>query len=333
MSEYIFRYVSKNENGLRLDQVLSSITDVVSRAQAQRFLKSGFVLLNGQQVLSPSRKVSAGQEIKLSIPPIKSASILPEKGDLEIIFEDSHLIVVNKKAGIVVHPSVGHKTGTLVNYLMHHCKDFSGIGEVLRPGIVHRIDKDTSGLIVVAKTNVAHMDLSAQFKNHSVKRQYQALVWGVPKNEFGKIDAALGRHPIRRKEIAILTNDSKAQGKRVKKGKNAITHWRVLQRYDFFSLLACRLETGRTHQIRVHLNSIGHPLVGDQQYGKTPKKIFSLLPIELKRSISKFSRQALHAEILGFKHPFSGEWYEFVSKIPKDFNLLLSQIQKLKSNL
>jgi len=332
MSSEVFRYVLQSETGLRLDQVLTSLTDVVSRAQAQRLLKSGFVLLNGEPVLSPSRKVNAGQEIKLTFPPKKYADILPEKGDLEIVFEDSHLIVVNKPAGIVVHPSVGHKTGTLVNYLMNHCKDFSGIGEVLRPGIVHRIDKDTSGLLVVAKTNEAHFDLSEQFKNHSVKRQYIALVWGILGKDYGEVNAALGRHPIRRKEMAILTNNNRDSEKKIKKGKHAVTHWRVIQRFEFASLLACRLETGRTHQIRVHLNSIGHPLVGDQQYGKSSKKKLSKLPGKLSQTVSKFCRQALHAELLGFKHPFSGEFIEFVSEIPKDFDFLLSQIKKFKSN-
>jgi len=175
--------------------------------------------------------------------------------------------------------------------------------------------------------------LSEQFKNHSVKRQYKAMVWGVPNKDFGKVDAALGRHPIRRKDMAILTNNNRDSEKKIKKGKHAVTHWRVIQRFEFASLLACRLETGRTHQIRVHLNSIGHPLVGDQQYGKSSKKKLSILPGELSQTVSKFCRQALHAELLGFKHPFSGEFIEFVSEIPKDFDFLLSQIKKFKSNV
>ena len=176
------------------------------------------------------------------------------------------------------------------------------------------------------------MNLSEQFKNHSIKRQYKALVWGVPEEDYGEVNAALGRHPIRRKDMAILTNDSRENYKKIKKVKHAVTHWRVIERFEFTTLLACRLETGRTHQIRVHLNSIGHPLLGDQQYGISSKKKLSLLPNELIKTISKFCRQALHAESLGFKHPFSGEFLEFVSEIPKDFDFLLTQIKKFKSN-
>tara|TARA_B100000700_G_C15036072_1_gene852879 strand:- start:1190 stop:2191 length:1002 start_codon:yes stop_codon:yes gene_type:complete len=333
MSINTIRSVSQNENGMRLDRVLSSFADVVSRSHAQRLLKSGFVLLNGRQVLSASVKVYAGQEIKLSIPPKKSAGIIAEKGNLEIVFEDSHLIVVNKPPGIVVHPSVGHKRGTLVNFLMFHCKDLSGIGEVLRPGIVHRIDKDTSGLLVVAKTNEAHINLSEQFKKHNVKRQYKALVWGVPDRKFGLVNASLGRHPIRRKDMAIFKNDSSDGEKYNKKSKYAVTHWKIMQSFKFASLLACRLETGRTHQIRVHLNSIGHPLIGDQQYGKPPKKILSLLPNETVKFLSKFCRQALHAELLGFEHPLTGVWLEFNSELPEDIHLLLTEFQNLNSKI
>ncbi len=190
MSDYISCCVKDNEAGMRLDQFLASMDEIVSRAQAQRLLKSGNVLLNGVSVSAPSRKVYSGQSIQLTVPDSEPSEITPEKGELEILHEDSDVIVVNKPAGMVVHPSAGHASGTLVNYLMHHCNDLSGIGGILRPGIVHRLDKDTSGVLVAAKTDSAHLDLSSQFKQHTVKRQYQALVWGVPDKEFGVVDGA-----------------------------------------------------------------------------------------------------------------------------------------------
>lgn len=327
MSDYISCCVKDNEAGMRLDQFLASMDEIVSRAQAQRLLKSGNVLLNGVSVSVPSRKVHSGQYVKLTVPPQESADILPEQGALEIMHEDSDVIVVNKPAGMVVHPSAGHASGTLVNYLMHHCNDLSGIGGILRPGIVHRLDKDTSGVLVAAKTDLAHLDLSSQFKQHTVKRQYQALVWGVPDKEFGVVDASMVRHPLRRKEMSVI--ESNVKGESVNsKGKHAVTHWRVINKFEIASLLACRLETGRTHQIRVHLTSIGHPLVGDPQYGKSPVKKLSGLSTEISQTINKFRRQALHAEILGFKHPDTGEWCEFNAKIPEDFQILLTELQK-----
>ncbi|MBC8258733.1 MAG: RNA-binding S4 domain-containing protein [SAR324 cluster bacterium] len=322
--------VKETESGIRLDQLLTSLDEIISRTQAQRLLKSGNVLVNGKSELAPSRKVREGQEILVTIPPPESTEVLPEKGNLDVLFEDSHLIVINKAAGVVVHPSAGHASGTLVNYLLDHCQDLSGIGGVLRPGIVHRIDKDTSGVLLVAKTDEAHQHLSAQFKSHSVKRQYQALVWGVPKTKHGVIDAALRRHPVRRKDISIIENDDSAENEdenEKKMGKSAVTHWRLLQGFEFAALLACRLETGRTHQIRVHLTSIGHPLIGDPQYGKSPLKRLSHLSAELSLNLKNFKRQALHAEILGFEHPVSGEWLEFKAVFPEDFRNLLTAIQ------
>ncbi len=315
---------------MRLDQLLTSFEKVVSRAQAKRLLKFGNVLLDGKQELTPTRKVRAGQEISITIPPPESTDVLPEKGLLEIFFEDEHLIVINKAAGIVVHPSAGHASGTLVNHLLHHCQDLSGIGGVLRPGIVHRIDKDTSGVLVIAKTDEAHLHLSGQFKKHSVKRQYQALVWGIPDKKHGVVNAALGRHPLRRKDISILENVDSEENER-KKGKLAVTHWRVLQSFEFAALLACRLETGRTHQIRVHLTSIGHQLIGDPKYGKSPLKRLSGISAELSQAITDFRRQALHAELLGFIHPSSGEWLEFNARLPNDFQNLLTVMQQTEA--
>ena len=318
--------IQEDEDGKRLDQLLSTLDEIVSRTQAQRLLKSGNVLLNGKAEMSPSRKVRTGQEIMLTIPPPESTEVISEAGELDILFEDEHLIVINKAAGVVVHPSAGHPSGTLVNYLLHHCQDLSGIGGVLRPGIVHRLDKDTSGILVVAKTDDAHQNLSEQFKEHSVKRQYQTMVWGVPEKEHGVINAALRRHPVRRKDISIVENENPEESER-EKGKYAVTHWRVLQRFEFSALLACRLETGRTHQIRVHLTSIGHPVIGDPQYGKSPLKRLPSVSAELSQTIANFRRQALHAEILGFKHPSSGELVEYSAAIPDDFQQLLKAIQ------
>ena len=318
--------IQEDEDGKRLDQLLSTLDEIVSRTQAQRLLKSGNVLLNGKAEMSPSRKVRTGQEIMLTIPPPESTEVLSEAGELDILFEDEHLIVINKAAGMVVHPSAGHHSGTLVNYLLHHCQDLSGIGGVLRPGIVHRLDKDTSGILVVAKTDDAHQNLSEQFKEHSVKRQYQTMVWGVPEKEHGVINAALRRHPVRRKDMSIVENENPEESER-EKGKYAVTHWRVLQRFEFSALLACRLETGRTHQIRVHLTSIGHPVIGDPQYGKSPLKRLPSVSAELSQTIANFRRQALHAEILGFKHPSSSEWVEYSAAIPDDFQQLLKAIQ------
>jgi 23S rRNA pseudouridine1911/1915/1917 synthase len=318
--------IQEDEDGKRLDQLLSTLDEIVSRTQAQRLLKSGYILLNGKAEMSPSRKVRTGQEIMLTIPPPESTEVLSEAGELDILFEDEHLIVINKAAGMVVHPSAGHHSGTLVNYLLHHCQDLSGIGGVLRPGIVHRLDKDTSGILVVAKTDDAHQNLSEQFKEHSVKRQYQTMVWGVPEKEHGVINAALRRHPVRRKDMSIVENENPEESER-EKGKYAVTHWRVLQRFEFSALFACRLETGRTHQIRVHLTSIGHPVIGDPQYGKSPLKRLPSVSAELSQTIANFRRQALHAEILGFKHPSSSEWVEYSAAIPDDFQQLLKAIK------
>ena len=318
--------IQEDEDGKRLDQLLSTLDEIVSRTQAQRLLKSGNVLLNGKAEMSPSRKVRTGQEIMLTIPPPESTEVISEAGELDILFEDEHLIVINKAAGVVVHPSAGHPSGTLVNYLLHHCQDLSGIGGVLRPGIVHRLDKDTSGILVVAKTDDAHQNLSEQFKEHSVKRQYQTMVWGVPEKEHGVINAALRRHPVRRKDMSIVENENPEESER-EKGKYAVTHWRVLQRFEFSALFACRLETGRTHQIRVHLTSIGHPVIGDPQYGKSPLKRLPSVSAELSQTIANFRRQALHAEILGFKHPSSSEWVEYSAAIPDDFQQLLKAIK------
>ena len=210
---------------------------------------------------------------------------------------------------------------------MHHCNDLSGIGGVLRPGIVHRLDKDTSGILVVAKTDSAHLHLSSQFKQHTVKRQYQAIVWGVPSKEHGIVEASIARHPVRRKEMSVVKRNGDREEVNTK-GKHAVTHWKVLKKFKIASSIACRLETGRTHQIRVHLTSIGHPLIGDKQYGESALKNYSGLSVALIQTLKSFRRHALHAELLGFKHPVTEKWCEFKSNLPEDFSHLLTELQK-----
>jgi len=327
MSDYIRCSVKESEAGMRLDQFLASMDQIVSRTQAQRLLKSGNVLLNGVSVSAPSRKVSSGQSIQLTVPDNEPSEIAPEKGDLEILHEDSELVVVNKPAGMVVHPSAGHSSGTLVNHLMHHCDDLSGIGGVLRPGIVHRLDKDTSGILVAAKTDSAHLHLSSQFKQHTVKRQYQAIVWGVPSKEHGIVEASIARHPVRRKEMSIVKSNGDREDVNTK-GRHAVTYWKVIKKFKIASSMLCRLKTGRTHQIRVHLTSIGHPLIGDKQYGKSPLKNCSGLSVALIQKIKSLRRQALHAELLGFKHPGTEKWCEFKTNLPEDLSYLLTELQK-----
>ena len=313
MTASITRSVQESEAGKRVDQLLTALDEIVSRAQAQRLIKSGNVLLNGNPECAPSKKVRAGQEISVTIPPPESTEVLPEKGVLDILYEDEYLIVINKAAGVVVHPSAGHASGTLVNFLIHHCQDLSGIGGIIRPGIVHRIDKDTSGVLVIAKTDDAHLHLSNQFKQHSVKRQYQCLVWGVPEKEHGVVNAALGRHPVRRKDMSIVENDNPEESGR-EKGKSAVTHWRVLRRFEFSALLACRLETGRTHQIRVHMSYLGCPIVGDLLYGNR----------RMVSDLHGLRRQFLHAASLKIAIP-KGDTRIFNSPLPKDLENVLTQ--------
>ena len=312
---------------MRLDQLLATMDGIVSRGQAQRLLKSGQILLNEQLQHSASKKVQAGQKLKITIPDPTETTVQAQAGDLNILYEDRDLLVINKDAGMVVHPAAGHEDGTLVNFLLHHCGDLSGIGGVQRPGIVHRLDKDTSGILVIAKNDFAHQHLASQFEKHTVIRQYQALVWGKPQEEVGVIDVPLIRHPVRRKEMTVQKIDPDApETSQSRQGKRAVTHWRVLKRFDFSTQIACRLETGRTHQIRVHLTSIGHSLIGDQIYGKSPLNRLSGISPELKQTISNFKRQALHAEMLGFLHPVSGEKMRFQTPIPEDFKNLLDHL-------
>ena len=297
----------------RIDKALAEATDL-SRARVQTLIADGVVEVGGKAAVSASAKVVQGDEFRVDLPVVASPEARPQDIPLDIAFEDEHLVVVNKPAGMVVHPAAGNPDGTLVNALLHHCRgQLSGIGGVARPGIVHRIDKDTSGLLVVAKSDAAHEGLAAQFAQHTVHRRYLALTGGTPNPTEGTIDARLGRSDSNRKKMAVLAKNSS-------RGKHAVTHYRVLDRFPHAALIECRLETGRTHQVRVHCASIGHALLGDQTYGRTPKLLKSLL------ARLGFARQALHAAELGFLHPISGESVSFSAPVPNDMQELIDEL-------
>ena len=298
----------------RLDKALAEATEF-SRARVQGLIDEGRVDVAGKTATSASMKVAAGAPFQIIVSAAMPAEAVPENIPLVVAYEDAHLIVVDKPAGMVVHPAVGNITGTLVNALLHHCRgNLSGINGVARPGIVHRIDKDTSGLLVVAKSDAAHEGLAVQFAVHTVHRRYIAVTAGVPSPGEGTIDARVGRSDSDRKKMTVLPNNSS-------RGKTAITHYKVLERLADAAVIECRLETGRTHQVRVHCASIGHPLLGDPAYGKTPK---SLRPL-LERL--GFERQALHAAELGFQHPLTGEMVQLRSDLPPDMAELIDQLR------
>jgi 23S rRNA pseudouridine1911/1915/1917 synthase len=299
----------------RLDKALAEATGL-SRARVQALIGEGRVEVAGKLAASPSAKVAAGTAYRVTIPPAAAAAAAPEDIPLVVAYEDAALIVIDKPAGMVVHPAAGNYTGTLVNALLHHCRgQLSGIGGVARPGIVHRIDKDTSGLIVVAKTDAAHEGLAAQFAAHIVHRRYLAVCAGHPSPAAGTIDARVGRSEADRKKMTVLPNNSS-------RGKTAITHYKLLERLAHAALIECRLETGRTHQVRVHCASIGHALVGDPVYARIPKALRPVLE-ELG-----FARQALHAAELGFEHPVSKQLLHFRSDLPCDMQELIDQLRR-----
>lgn len=298
----------------RLDKALAEAT-TLSRARVQGLIEEGRVDVAGKTASSASMKVAAGMPFRIIVSAAMPAEAQGEDIPLAIAFEDRHLVVVDKAAGMVVHPAVGNITGTLVNALLHHCKgNLSGINGVARPGIVHRIDKDTSGLLVVAKSDAAHEGLAAQFAAHTVHRRYIAVTAGHPSPASGTINARVGRSDADRKKMTVLPNDSS-------RGKTAITHYRTLEPLEAAAMIECRLETGRTHQVRVHCASIGHPLLGDPAYGRTPKQ---LRPV-LERL--GFARQALHAAELGFQHPITGEMVRLQSDLPPDMMELIDQLR------
>jgi 23S rRNA pseudouridine1911/1915/1917 synthase len=301
--------IAPDAAGWRLDRALAAALPTISRERLKALISSGEVRdPHGSQVRDPAAKALAGAAYEIRVPEPKAAHNEAQDIALAIVFEDEHLIVVDKPAGMVVHPAAGNLDGTLVNALLHHCAGrLSGIGGVARPGIVHRIDKDTSGLLVAAKTDVAHEGLSAQFARHSIDRRYQAIVAGLPSPPSGSVDASLARSPANRQKMAIV-----AEGR----GRRAVTHYRLVAPLNEAALVECRLETGRTHQVRVHMTSIGHPLLGDPVYGRARTAHRELLK-ELG-----FKRQALHAANLGFVHPVSKENLTFKSAIPSDMQEL-----------
>ena len=319
--------------GKRLDAfVAAQMPPHVSRSRIQDIIKQGGVSVNGKVCSAPKTRLRLDDKVTLIIPDPEDAAPKPENIPLDIYFEDDHLLVLNKPAGLVVHPAAGNWTGTLVNALLYHCGDsLSGIGGVRRPGIVHRLDKDTSGLLVVAKTEEAHAGLTAQFMDHGksgeLERLYIALVWGKPDTGAGTIDAPLARSPNNRKKRAVV-KDSHAEA------KNAVTHYKVrsglgkdADGLPIASLVECRLETGRTHQIRVHMSHIGHPLIGDQEYGKHFQTKENTLPEPSRVIVREFKRQALHAAILGFSHPVTAEKLKFEAPLPEDFRQLLASFE------
>ena len=297
--------VSAEISGERIDKVIFQECDFTSRSSAQKIIDEGNVSVNGI-VITKNYKVKSGDRIAVIIPKPKVLEVKAENIPLDIRYEDSDLLVVNKPKGMVVHPAAGNYDGTLVNALLHHCKDsLSGINGVIRPGIVHRIDKDTSGLLIVAKNDFAHISLADQIKVHSFTREYQSVVYGKFKNSEGTVDAPIGRHSVDRKKMAVTAKNS----------KNAVTHYKVIDEYEGYTHLRLRLETGRTHQIRVHMSYIGHPVAGDPVYG--PKKVIEYL-----------NGQCLHAGLIGFKHPRSGKYFEIESELPEYFTDFLRRIKK-----
>jgi 23S rRNA pseudouridine1911/1915/1917 synthase len=314
--------VAAEEAGERLDRVLAARVAELSRSRHKALILAGRVAIDGATIRDPGHRVNAGGTIVLDLPPAEDDAVKPETIPLKVLFEDDEIIVIDKPAGLVVHPAAGNRTGTLVNALVAHCGDsLSGIGGVKRPGIVHRLDKDTSGVMVVAKTDRAHRALSRQFADHgrtgSLRRGYLAFVWGVPERPRGTIDKPIGRHPHARDKMAVRAG-----------ARAAVTHWEVLERYagadgaPVASLLACRLETGRTHQIRVHLAAIGHPLLGDDVYGRGFKTKANQLGGKARAALEGLGRQALHAYVLTIEHPSQGENLEFRSELPDDLRCL-----------
>lgn len=299
--EKLFFTIEKG--GERIDKYLSEQLEDMTRSHIQKLIKENMVRVNGMTVKS-NFKLSASDQIEVEIPELKEPDILPENIPLDILYEDQDILVVNKPKGMVVHPAPGHYTGTLVNAIMYHCKDnLSGINGVMRPGIVHRIDMDTTGSLLICKNDRAHQALAEQLKEHSITRKYHAIVHGRLKEDEGTIDKPIGRHPIDRKKMSVHCTN----------GREAVTHYRVLKRFQQFTYIECQLETGRTHQIRVHMSSIGHPILGDQVYGPA-------------KCSYKLQGQTLHAKVLGITHPTTGEYMEFDAPLPDYFQGLLEKM-------
>jgi 23S rRNA pseudouridine1911/1915/1917 synthase len=313
--------VQPSQGGIRLDRWLADQLPGVSRARVQDLIAGGWVEGPSGPAGDPSRKTRPGESYQVRIPPPAPATPEPEAIALRVVYEDEALIVIDKPAGMVVHPAPGSPNATLVNALLYHCTDsLSGIGGVKRPGIVHRLDKDTSGLLVAAKSDAAHQGLAAQFAEHSIKRTYRAVCWGVPVPARGEVRGNIGRNPGDRKKMAVVRSG----------GKEALTRYRVQKAFGAAgALVECELATGRTHQIRVHMASIGHPLIGDPAYGRDRSNRMKGLAAEIRTGIAAFARQALHAYRLGFLHPTTGEFLQFESSNPNDFNELISCLESI----
>ena len=302
--EPILLRASEESKNQRLDAFLASSLDGLTRSQATRLIESGEVAVNGRAV-SKSYKLAGGEDIAVTLPEPEPVEAVPQDIPLDVVYEDADVIVVNKPSGMVVHPAPGHPDGTLVNALLHHCAGtLSGIGGALRPGIVHRIDRDTSGLIIAAKNDAAHQYLSAQLADHTLARTYECIVVGALREDRGTVDAPIARHPTDRKRMAVVAG-----------GREAVTHWEVITRYPGYTHVRCRLETGRTHQIRVHMAYIGHPILGDTVYGA-------------KKEVPGLTGQCLHAVGLRFLHPRTHEVVELSCPLPEEFTRMLQKIRK-----
>ena len=299
-------FIDKETQSTRIDLVLSLLLSETSRSFIQKLIEGGRLTINGQLCTSKKYKVSEGDVVEITVPEPEKLVIEEENIPLDIVYEDDDVLVINKTRGMVVHPAVGNYTGTLVNAVMYHCKDrLSSINGVIRPGIVHRIDKDTSGLLMIAKNNKAHESLSRQLAAHTITRKYTALVYNNFSEEEGTVDAPLGRDPKNRLRRAVTRENS----------KRAVTHWRVLERFGKYTLIEAQLETGRTHQIRVHMAYINHPLVGDMLYGPKKQTLFQ-------------DGQLLHAGVLGFVHPSTGEYMEFSRPLPEEFQQVIERLRR-----
>uniref|UniRef100_B8HL83 Pseudouridine synthase n=1 Tax=Cyanothece sp. (strain PCC 7425 / ATCC 29141) TaxID=395961 RepID=B8HL83_CYAP4 len=296
----------------RLDRYLAAQLPDLSRSRIQQLIEQGQVYVNGQLCQAKKQIVQVGDRIQLELPPPVAAEPLPEHIPLDILYEDDQLLIVNKPAGLVVHPAPGHSGGTLVNALLAHCGDLPGIGGVQRPGIVHRLDKDTSGAIAIAKTELAHRHLQAQIKAKTARREYLGVVYGVPKTSSGRIDLPIGRHPVDRKKMAVVASD---------KGRSAVTHWQIQERLGNFTLLQFQLETGRTHQIRVHIAQLGHPIVGDPLYSSGHATGVNL------------TGQALHAWKLALQHPVTGATIAVTAPLPPELTKLLEVLRRRTGSL
>ena len=295
------------DEGMRLDVFLTRHEPELSRSRLKKMIDEGLVLVNGKGVKA-GYGLRRGDRVVLRKTEPQKLDVLAQEIPLDILFEDESIIVINKPAGMVVHPAAGNYEGTLVNAILFHSKDLSGIGGVMRPGIVHRLDKDTSGLMVVAKSDMAHRELAKQFRDHRVIKVYQAFVFGNPREDEGIIDSAVGRHPVDRKKMSVFS----------RRGKEALTRWLVEERYGFLSFLELKIETGRTHQIRVHLNSIGNPVLGDNLYGNSSKRLQTVQDTAVRARLKIIKRQALHSGGLTFFHPRTGEAMEFAVSLPRD---------------